>query len=74
MKFEIVHNWRSAWRFISMRAMAANVAFLGTWAALPDDLKSALPSWLVPTVAVIVLVIGMGGRLIKQEPKQGGNG
>ncbi len=74
MKFDLIHNWREAWRWISMWAMAANVAFLGTWAALPDDLKTALPSWIVPTAAVIVLVIGMAGRLIKQEPKQGGQG
>ena len=74
MKFELIHNWRAAWRFFSMQAMALNTAFLATWAVLPDDLKSALPSWLVPSAAVALLVIGMGSRLVKQEPKQGGNG
>jgi hypothetical protein len=69
IKVELVHNWRFAWRFFSMQAMAINTAFLATWAVLPDDIKSALPSWLVPVAAVFLLVVGMAGRIIKQPEK-----
>ena len=69
IKVELVSNWRKAWTFFSMQAMAINTAFLATWAILPDDIKSGLPSWLVPFAAVFLLVIGMVGRLIKQPDK-----
>lgn len=68
---KLVPYWKTAWRWLSMQAMTFNVAFLATWAILPDDLKSALPSWLVPFVAVAVLLIGIAGRMVHQEPPAG---
>lgn len=61
-----------AWRWISIRAMAIDSAFLISWATVPADLKAALPSWLVPMMAVFVLVVGMIGRVIKQGDKDAG--
>lgn len=63
----LVDDARKSWRWISVRAMALDTAFLVTWATIPDDLKSALPSWLVPACASAVLVIGIVGRVIKQK-------
>lgn len=59
-------GWRKAYKWFSLQASAINVAFLVTWASMPDDIKTALPSWLVPAMAVFVLVVGMVGRMTKQ--------
>lgn len=63
----LVPEWRQAYRFISVRAAALQAAVLVTWATLPDDLKSALPSWLIPGVAGFVLVVGVMGTMTKQK-------
>lgn len=67
LKIELVDDAANAWRWLSMRAMALDAAFLLAWPTLPDDLKAALPSWLVTGSAVMVLFIGMVGRVIKQK-------
>lgn len=64
---KLVPEWRKAWRWVSMQAMALATAALATWSLMPDDLKSALPSWLVPGFAAGVLIFGMAGRLVKQK-------
>ncbi len=30
----------------------------GSWLAMPHDLKTALPSWLVSALAIVLLVLG----------------
>ena len=64
---KLVDDAGKAWRWTSVRAMALDTAFLITWATIPDDLKAALPSWLVPVAASAVLVIGVIGRVLKQK-------
>lgn len=68
----LIDDARHAWKWISMRAMALDAAFLVSWATVPEDLKAALPSWLVPMMAVFVLVVGMIGRVVKQGDKDAG--
>ncbi len=63
----LVGEWRRAWRWFSMQAMALVVAIQGAWAAMPDDLKQHFPAWLVTAVSVGLLVLGIGGRLVKQQ-------
>jgi hypothetical protein len=72
LRARMIDDARHAWRWLSMRAMALDTAFLVVWATLPDDLKQALPSWLVPTMAVFVLCVGMIGRILKQSPPGSG--
>lgn len=62
----LVPGWRKGYKWFSMQAMGINAVFLLTWAAMPDDLKSALPSWLAPLMAVFVLAAGMAGRMTHQ--------
>lgn len=66
----VVSDWRRAHKWISMQAMTGAAALLTTWGLMPDDLKQALPSWLVPMIAVLALGLGIGGRLIDQTPKE----
>lgn len=63
-----VVGWRKAYKWFSMQAMAFDAALLAVWATIPDDLKSGLPGWLVPSAAMFVLIVGMFGRLTNQEP------
>lgn len=67
----LIPDWRRAWRFLSLQISAINAAFLATWALLPDDIKAGLPSWLVPFAGVMLLLVGMGGRLYKQKAPEG---
>ncbi len=65
----LIPNWRKAWRMISVQAMAAGAAVQAAWAALGDDMKGALgPDALkyVAYLTIALLLIGMGGRVIKQ--------
>ncbi len=63
----LVENWKGAWRWFSLQAMALVVAVQGAWAAMPDDLKTHFPAWLVTAVSVGLLLLGIGGRLVKQN-------
>ncbi|MBN9588095.1 MAG: hypothetical protein BGN85_10960 [Alphaproteobacteria bacterium 64-11] len=65
-----VEEWKSAWRWISMQAMAATAAIQAVWAALPDDLKQHLPERLVTALSLSLLLLGIGGRLVKQERRR----
>lgn len=66
---KLIDEWRRSWRWFSMQSMGFATVLLGTWAALPDDLRAALPDWLVPAIAVCVLMLGIVGRLVAQQPK-----
>lgn len=63
----LIDEWRSAWRWFSCQAMALAAAVQGGWAALPDDMKEHLPAWIATAATIAVLVLGIGGRLVKQE-------
>jgi len=68
-KLCLIPNWRKAWRMISMQAMAAGAGVQAAWAMLADDMKGALgPDALkyVAYLTVALLLIGMGGRVVKQ--------
>jgi hypothetical protein len=66
----LVDDWRECWRWISMQAMAIALALQGAWMAVPEDLRANLPSWLITAVTIVLLVLGMIGRLLTQQPRQ----
>jgi hypothetical protein len=66
----LVEEWKSAWRWFSMQAMAATVAIQAVWAGLPDDLKRHLPEKLVAALSLGLLLVGLCGRLVRQEKKR----
>jgi hypothetical protein len=63
----LVENWRGAWRWFSLQAMALVAAIQGGWAALPDDLKQRFPARAVTALTLALLLLGIGGRLVKQR-------
>lgn len=63
----LVPHWRKGWHFISVRAALLQASVLIAWAQMPDDLKNALPGWLMPSIAGFVLFVGTAGAFINQK-------
>jgi hypothetical protein len=63
----LVAEWRQAWRWFSCQAMALAAAIQGAWAAVPDDMKTRIPDWIVTASTLALLLAGIGGRLVKQQ-------
>jgi hypothetical protein len=63
----LVAEWRSAWRWFSLQAMALTAAIQAAWATIPDDLKQHFPARLVTAVSIGLLLLGIGGRLVQQK-------
>jgi hypothetical protein len=66
----LVEDWKRAWRWFSVQAMAAAAVVQAAWAALPDDLKVHLPEWLAVALSLALLLAGIAGRLLRQPPRQ----
>lgn len=62
----LVPNWRKGWRMFSIQAQALALATLGSWQALPEDLKAVIPADVVFWCAMGMLVAGIVGRLVDQ--------
>ncbi len=66
---KLIDDWKSAWRKFSVQAMGAAIALQGAWEACPEELKASIPTLWVSRLTAILLVLGIVGRLVKQEPK-----
>ena len=64
---KLIDNWNTAHRMFSVQCMTAATALIGAWETIPADLKSALPSQYVHYAAVALGVLGVLGRLVKQD-------
>lgn len=65
----LVDDWKNAWRWFSMNCMVIATAIQGAWVYIPEDLKTNIPASLVSTVTILLLILGIAGRLIKQDKK-----
>lgn len=65
MKF--VENVKQAWKWFSVQAMFFAVAIQSAWEAAPMDMKSSFTPTQVYIVTVTLLVLGIWGRLVKQD-------
>lgn len=62
----MIAEWRRAWRWFSVQAMALAAALQGAWAALPDDMKQHVPAGVVAFATMALLLLGIAGRLVLQ--------
>lgn len=62
----LVEEWRNAWRWFSVQAMALSVLVQAAWEALPADLKQYLPHGLGVALSLGLLLCGILGRLVRQ--------
>lgn len=65
MKF--IDDAKRWWRMFSMQAMGAALAIQGAWEVIPPDMKAGIPHQWVTRVTAALLVLGMVGRLVKQD-------
>ena len=66
MRVRLVDGARKAWRWWSVQAMALAVAIQAGWQAMPEDLAARLPDGWVTGLSIVVLVLGIIGRLVDQ--------
>ena len=77
LKPELIPNWKSAWRFWSVRLAIAGSAITGiliaspeaamfAWNQLPEDLKSQIPPRYTAFIGVGVYVLSIVARMMKQ--------
>lgn len=65
----LIPDWRSAWRWFSVQALAVIGALPIVWSMLPPDVKSLLPAGWGMWVFVVLAVAGVLGRVVDQAPK-----
>lgn len=65
----LVANWKRAWRWISVQAMVLAGALQGAWMFVPDDLRASIPPGVVQGFTIVLLTLGVIGRLVDQTPK-----
>lgn len=65
MKF--LPNWRQAWRWFSMQALAAIIVIPMVWSMLPADVKAYVPHDWQPWILVLIAAAGIVGRVIDQN-------
>jgi len=63
----LVPDWRRAWTWFSIQALAILAALPIVWSMLPADLKAYLPDGWEPFVLLAVALGGLAGRLIDQN-------
>ena len=63
----LVENASSWWKMFSMQAQVINTALLVSWQTLPTTLQTILPVEYLLVISVILLVLGMIGRMVKQD-------
>lgn len=63
---KLVHNWKRAWSWVSMQAMAIIVLVPMLWAELPVEIKVYIPDEWMPKVLAGVALLAMIGRLVDQ--------
>lgn len=63
---KLVPDVRRAWRWFSMQAMVASLALQGAWLALPAEMKAAVPDRIVMAATIVLLALGVVGRLVDQ--------
>jgi hypothetical protein len=71
LRARLIDDWRSAWRFWSLRLQSMGLALLAlaeplsqALAQLPEDVRASVP--LLQWLAMILVGGGMLARLIKQ--------
>lgn len=64
---KLVEDWKNAWRWFSVQALAAILVIPVVWASLPNDVKGFLPSSWEPWVLTTIAACGILGRIVDQK-------
>ena len=66
MKFRLIKDVKSSWRFFSVQAFALQGIAAASWLAVPGDMRAAVPSEWLAGAALLLTVLGIIGRLVDQ--------
>lgn len=64
---KLVDNAKNWYKMFSIQAQIVAGGILGSWSMIPESLKESIPQNVVISVAITLLVLGVIGRLIKQD-------
>lgn len=64
---EVREDWKKAYKFISIQAIAFAMAVQEVWPLIPADMKSHLPEGFVKWLTIGLLVVSVFGVMIKQK-------
>lgn len=64
---KLIPDWRSAWRWFSVQALAAIALLPVVWPTLPPTVTEWVPESWRPWIIVALAVGGIVGRLINQN-------
>ena len=64
-----VPEWRQAWRWYSVQALAVLVVLPQAWEQIPPEVKAMIPPAWLPWIISGVAAAGVIGRVWPQRPK-----
>lgn len=64
---KLVPDWRSAWRWLSVQALAVIALLPVVWPTLPPQVTGWVPEEWRPWIIVLLAVGGIAGRLVDQK-------
>lgn len=71
MIVKLVDDWKDCLRWFSVNMMVIAATIQGVWASLSEDMRASIPTEIVSGLTIFTLVLGVAGRLIKQERRKG---
>lgn len=63
---KLVDNWKSAWRWLSVHALAILAALPFVWPQIPPEVQAWIPDEWRPYIVAAIALGGIAGRLIPQ--------
>lgn len=70
---QLIPNWKQAWRWASVNCMAGAMILQATWVSIPDDLRDDVPHNVVHIITMLLLVMGIIGRLTMKGKRDVGD-
>lgn len=64
---QLVDEAKKWWKLFSVQMMGLSIAIQGAWSAFGDDLKTYIPHVVASGVSMALLLLGIGGRMVKQN-------
>lgn len=68
----IVDDWRSFWRWWSLRWMAVAGSITAAWATYPEEIKKVVPPEYMKLLLLVIIVASMAARILRKPDQPEG--
>lgn len=68
---KLIDDWKNAWRWASINCMALAASVQGAWMYIPDDLRDNVPHHLASAITLVLLALGIIGRITQKGNTNG---